>query len=194
MDSTRAMEVDETGDPALGADMGGGEVEQTENLEQVDGGGDRFGVEEETSVKPVILDTIRKCSFCRRYITAANMSRHVKEIHPNRIMPKKSQGKYLKKAEIKQEAKTFKCPSPCDKAFERKETLERHQKRKTCIFNQTETCIFCSKGFVTKDSYWNHLSDKRCPKQFSCKKCNIFYFKLSDFQNHEKGCSIINSP
>ena len=157
-------------------------------------GGEKVEVEspegEEEDVPPPAMNIkvkfflVKKCRFCRRYITKSHMVRHIKTVHPNHCNPKSSKTKFQKKSELKLEAKIHKCPSPCKASFERKENLARHQKRKTCIFNHSAICCYCLKGFVTNKSYSNHLANRKCPNQYRCNICNMFFFKLSDLQGH----------
>ena len=65
-----------------------------------------------------IVCTLRKCLYCRHYVKALNMARHVKNKHPHRIIKRSHhKDKYKSVSEAKSEGVTFVCPPPCGKIF-----------------------------------------------------------------------------
>jgi hypothetical protein len=94
------------------------EVEISDGGRPAEGGGEdvppvHVPVDGSTMKSKVKYLLVKKCRFCRRFITKSHMSRHLKTVHPNHCIPKSSQTKVQKRSELKLEAKIFKCPSPC---------------------------------------------------------------------------------
>ena len=134
-----------------------------------------------------ILLRLGKCSICRQYLSVNNMSRHIRESHPNRL-PRSHGTKLKRKNELKVSSKIFKCTSPCNAAFFRKEHLTYHKKSHKCFFNKKYLCKFCSQMFVSEIAYWNHLNNRYCSQQFSCKVCKMHFSKRNDLVVHSKDC------
>ena len=82
-----------------------------------------------------ILLRLEKCSICRQYLSASNMSRHMRESHPNRL-PRSKADKLKLKDELKYSNKIFKCTSPCNASFVRKDHLTYHQKSQKCFLTK----------------------------------------------------------
>ena len=132
---------------------------------------------------------IKKCPHCKEFITSANIARHIHILHPNKVQKishdKKS---YVKKCQLKKNAKKFRCPDPCTKSFNRKENFDRHQKSKTCSSNRTYICIFCQKSFCARDTLWTHLNNRKCKEQFSCLLCPLNFRTEKELNSH--GCGV----
>jgi hypothetical protein len=127
--------------------------------------------------------TLVKCVYCRKFKTMKNMPRHIKEAHSNRTGQAKKRT-HKNKSEIKADTKMFKCPLPCGQAFMRKSQLDLHKTRKTCYFNINFACPYCERPCANENIYQNHINNKKCPKQFSCQFCNMFFFKEFDRNDH----------
>ena len=138
-----------------------------------------------------IVCTLRKCIYCRHYVTAANMARHVKNKHPHRIINRSHhKDKYKSVREAKSVGVTYVCPPPCGKIFDRKDNLDRHKKRKTCYWNATHKCKLCFKIFTSEDAGFNHLEFRKCKKQFGCKSCDMGFRLKIELWEHQKICNI----
>ena len=117
------------------------------DVEQMNDEGDMKSqpdVENEIIEDMRILLRLGKCSICRQYLSLNNMSRHMRESHPNRLPISHSTKRKLKN-ELKAFNKIFKCTSPCNASFLRKEHLTYHKKSQRCFFNKKYLCKFCSK-------------------------------------------------
>ena len=133
--------------------------------------------------------TLKKCPYCRHFITETHLGRHIKSLHSNRIVKNSHhKGKYKKKSDFKKQQKLFACPEPCGHTFDRKENLIRHKKRKTCVFNQTDECPFCKRCFMGQLPLWNHLNKRRCPKQFKCQICLSYFYIETKLSYHMEHC------
>ena len=146
-----------------------------------------FQDNEETNQDDLKLK-LKKCSYCRHYITASNISRHIKLMHPNRM-------KKCKKTrdELRTQAKVFTCLDPCSYSSNRKENLDRHKNSRNCFHNMTHLCIFCTKIFTSENAFWRHLNNRECEKQFNCGICNSNYRTEKDLNKHLENCNILNS-
>ena len=125
------------------------------DVEQMNDEGDMKSqpdVENEIIEDMRILLRLGKCSICRQYLSLNNMSRHMRESHPNRLPISHSTKRKLKN-ELKASNKIFKCTSPCNASFLRKEHLTYHKKSQKCFFNKKYLCKFCSKMFVSEKAY-----------------------------------------
>ena len=134
---------------------------------------------------------LKKCVYCGQYRSVKNMCRHIRECHPN-YLPQNEKDKSKTKSQIKDKIKQFVCSQGCGAHFTRKYHLDRHEKSKNCFYNKVHVCVFCEKSFQKRESYWNHLNNRNCPKQFQCQLCKSFFKTLSEIDIHSIDCIVIN--
>ena len=133
---------------------------------------------------------LSQCPYCRKFFFYKNIPRHIREVHPNRLtLPKKLKKK--SKKEIILAMKKHVCPSPCNAAFIRKDHLTSHKTSRKCYFNQTIECHFCDSRFPIESALFNHLNNKKCPRQFTCKDCGSFFFRVTDIYDHYSSCNTV---
>ena len=104
-------------------------------------------------------------------------------MHSNRL-PRSKADKAKKKGDLMAALKIYKCDSPCNISFSRKDHLNDHKKSKNCKFNHKFFCHFCGKPFVEESSYVNHIVYCRCPKQFNCNMCKTYFSKQKELIIH----------
>ena len=112
------------------------------DVEQMNDEGDMKSqpdVENEIIEDMRILLRLGKCSICRQYLSLNNMSRHMRESHPNRLPISHSTKRKLKN-ELKASNKIFKCTSPCNASFLRKEHLTYYKKVRN-VFLTKNICV-----------------------------------------------------
>ena len=110
---------------------------------------------EEEADEPVPLGAtnkmiqLKKCQFCRKYVTKQNLARHLKILHPHRIVQNSHhKNKFKSKKEYLNDAMKFVCPEPCNKVCSRQDNLVQHQKSRNCYFNKPFICLYCQKRFA----------------------------------------------
>ena len=119
------------------------------------------------------------------------MCRHIRECHPN-CLPQNEKDMGKAKAKIKDNIRQLICSQGCGAQFTRKDRLDYHEKSKNCFYNKVHVCVFCEKSFQKRESYWNHLDNRKCPNQFQCQHCKSFFKTLSEINIHSIDCVVSN--
>ena len=134
-----------------------------------------------------IACVISKCAFCRKYVTVSNLSRHIRETHPNRL-PRTKKNKNLKKADFILNSKVHKCSSPCTATFARIDNLKAHQQSIKCCLQRPYKCQYCDSCFNSERALFNHKYNKSCLKQFKCHNCHSYFSTITALYDHSIGC------
>ena len=135
----------------------------------------------------MITCMISKCAFCRKYVTVPNMSRHIRETHPNRL-PRTKKSKDMKKTDFILTSKVHKCISPCKATFARIDNLKAHQQSIRCCLQRPYKCEYCDRCFHSESAVFNHTYNKTCSTQFKCHNCHSYFSTTTALYDHSMGC------
>ena len=81
--------------------------------------------------------------------------------------------------------KKYKCGPPCNFVSLRKENHNAHERSQTCKMNtKYKACPNCEKRYKTEKQYNDHLSGRRCEKQFICDMCTNGFNTATKLSEH----------